>query len=274
MRSSPASGCVELLLAPALLRDRMRRPAPANSSTRAVRRAASERRLVSPERGSARTQRADLLVGGGVPVDVDGARGGVREHVAGQVPGGSSSMPSGATTRSHAAFHASTSPKARRRTPAWSRARRAGGGCRARSSSASGVPSGTARGSVPSAPAWPGACARSSLSRSATGQRGQHRRRRVGVAALLEPDEVVDAHAGQRGHLLAAEPGRPPAAVVGQPDVGGTQLLAARPEERAQVGFAHRTSMPRRPPASLAPPLPGCPPGPGLPAARMRRSAP
>ena len=37
------------------------------------------------------------------------------------------------------------------------------------------------------------------------GERGQHLGRRVDVAALLEAHEVVDAHAGERRDLLAAQ---------------------------------------------------------------------
>ena len=73
----------------------------------------------------------------------------------------------------------------------------------------------------------------------------EHRDRRVDVAALLDPREVVDAHAGQRGDLLAPEPGGAAAAVVDESDVGRTQRLAASPQERTQIRrFGHRTSVP------------------------------
>ena len=49
-------------------------------------------------------------------------------------------------------------------------------------------------------------------------ERFQHLRRRMPVAALLEPDEVVDADPGQQRQLLAPQPGRAPARALGQAD--------------------------------------------------------
>ena len=54
------------------------------------------------------------------------------------------------------------------------------------------------------------------------GECGQHRRRRVGGAALLEPGEVVDRDAGELGHLLAAQAGRAPASGRRSPTSAGS----------------------------------------------------
>ena len=74
------------------------------------------------------------------------------------------------------------------------------------------------------------------------GERGDHARRGSGVAALLEPNEVVDADAGEGGDFFSAQTRRSPASVVGQSDVGRLELLAAGAEE---LGHSrHITSMP------------------------------
>ena len=76
-------------------------------------------------------------------------------------------------------------------------------------------------------------------------QGGEHGRRRVGVAALLDADEVVDAHAGQRGDLLPAEARGATTAGVSEADVGRLQALPARPQESTQVDvLGHLPSVP------------------------------
>ena len=55
-------------------------------------------------------------------------------------------------------------------------------------------------------------------------QRGQHLFRRLRTAGLLEPDDVVDADAGQHRQLLAAQPRHPPVQPGRQPDVLGPDL--------------------------------------------------
>ena len=47
------------------------------------------------------------------------------------------------------------------------------------------------------------------------GQGGQHLRRRVGVASLLDADQVVDADTGQGGQLGSPQAGRAPPRPVG-----------------------------------------------------------
>jgi len=54
-------------------------------------------------------------------------------------------------------------------------------------------------------------------------QRGEHLGRRVGVAALLDPDQVVDAYTGQRGQLGPAQAGRAPTRALAQADLGWRQ---------------------------------------------------
>ena len=68
------------------------------------------------------------------------------------------------------------------------------------------------------------------------------------VAALLEPDVVVDAHARELGELLAPQARDAPAAVVGEPDVLRLQAGAAGTEEVAKFGHADPVwrAVPRR----------------------------
>jgi hypothetical protein len=77
------------------------------------------------------------------------------------------------------------------------------------------------------------------------GDRHQHLVGRVRVPALFEADEVVDAEAGQRRDLLAAQPRRAPAPRHPESHRGGRDALATGPQELAQLGaIGHRTSMP------------------------------
>ena len=73
------------------------------------------------------------------------------------------------------------------------------------------------------------------------GQRGEHLRRRAAVAALLEPDEVVDADAGEGGELGATKPGRAAAGADRQADVGGRHGFAPRAQERSELSDVHDT---------------------------------
>jgi hypothetical protein len=76
-------------------------------------------------------------------------------------------------------------------------------------------------------------------------ERGDDARRRLRVAALLEPDEVVDADPGERGDFFAAQTGSSPTAAVWQPYVGRLDLVAPCSEELGQR--AHPPSMPQEP---------------------------
>src|SRR5690606_3747522 len=58
--------------------------------------------------------------------------------------------------------------------------------------------------------------------------------------ALLQPGVPGDAHPGQRGDLLAAQPRRPAPASPVQPDVGRGHLGPGRPQVRAQVPARRR----------------------------------
>ncbi len=79
------------------------------------------------------------------------------------------------------------------------------------------------------------------------GQRGQHLPRRVRAAGLLQPDVVVDRHAGQLGHLLAAQPRRAPAPAPGrgQADLARAQPGSPGPQERGQLGAVGRVHVSR-----------------------------
>jgi len=54
----------------------------------------------------------------------------------------------------------------------------------------------------------------------------QHLRRRVAVAALLEPQVVIGADAGEGRDLLAAQARRPPSPVLRKPELVGGEPLA------------------------------------------------
>ena len=69
-------------------------------------------------------------------------------------------------------------------------------------------------------------------------QRLEHLRRRMPVAALLEPHEVVDADPGQQRQLLAPEAGRAAAGALGQPDLGRGDQLAPGTDEVTE-GVVH-----------------------------------
>src|SRR5690606_13251129 len=73
------------------------------------------------------------------------------------------------------------------------------------------------------------------------GERLQHLRRRVALAALLEADVVVDADAGDRGHLLAAEPGHPPVTERRQPGLLRGDPRTAGPQVVPEQVLGHRT---------------------------------
>jgi hypothetical protein len=64
------------------------------------------------------------------------------------------------------------------------------------------------------------------------------------VAALLEPDVVVGAHAGEHRHFFAAQAGHPAAGRArGQTDLFGPGQLPARPEELTQSVVRHATTV-------------------------------
>ena len=59
------------------------------------------------------------------------------------------------------------------------------------------------------------------VERQRAGERVEHLLGRMGVAALLEPDVVVDADAGEQRQLLAPQARHPAAAEVGSPTSSG-----------------------------------------------------
>jgi hypothetical protein len=78
------------------------------------------------------------------------------------------------------------------------------------------------------------------------GERSDHTCRGSGVAPLLQANQVVDAHPGERRDFLSAQTRCSPAAAVGQSDVGGLELVAAGAEE---LGHSrHVDIMPYDPP--------------------------
>jgi hypothetical protein len=88
------------------------------------------------------------------------------------------------------------------------------------------------------------------------GQGGQHLRRRVLVAALLEPRDVLDAHAGERGDLGPAQARGPPPGPGGQPHVGRRHGFPAGPEEQAELVVAHGSRVSAGPAGIVALALP------------------
>jgi hypothetical protein len=83
-------------------------------------------------------------------------------------------------------------------------------------------------------------------------QRRQHRGRRMDVSPLFEAHEIVDAHTGKRGDLLATETGRAAPPGIGKPDVARCGALTTRPKEAAELpgvgnggrSIGHRNIMP------------------------------
>ena len=102
------------------------------------------------------------------------------------------------------------------------------------------------------------------------GQRGEHLRRRSAIATLFEPDEVVDADAGEDGELGATQPGRAATGADRQADVGGRHGFAPRAQERSQLSDVHDTKCAsvrgRRRVAPVGPGLSRPPAGPRIPA--------
>jgi hypothetical protein len=81
------------------------------------------------------------------------------------------------------------------------------------------------------------------------GQRVEDRRRRVVVAALLEPDEIVGAHTGEQRKLLAAKARYTPAAETREADVLGDPLAPRAQKLAEMLGGVHhrgRYSLPQR----------------------------
>src|SRR6202022_3689521 len=68
------------------------------------------------------------------------------------------------------------------------------------------------------------------------GERGDHARRRWGVAALLEPDEVVDAEPCEGRDFFSAQTRGSAAAAVRQSDVSRLELLTAGAGEHRHKG--------------------------------------
>jgi hypothetical protein len=96
------------------------------------------------------------------------------------------------------------------------------------------------------------------------GQRGEHRLARLRAAPLLQPGVVVRGHQGEPGDLLAAQAPGPPPHAGGQPDVLGSQLLAAVPQEAGQCRSVHAVHAIRRPasePGIADPPITALCPG-------------
>src|SRR5262249_49880676 len=74
------------------------------------------------------------------------------------------------------------------------------------------------------------------------GERVEHRRRGGQVAALLEADGVVDAHACERGDLLAPQTPHPPLPAGLDTDVLGPQPRAADAQELAKLALPGHAS--------------------------------
>ena len=72
------------------------------------------------------------------------------------------------------------------------------------------------------------------------GQRGEHGGRRVGVATLLEPGEVLDADTGERRQLRPSQARRAPPRPGRQADLGGRDSLPPASQERTQLSVDHR----------------------------------
>ena len=72
------------------------------------------------------------------------------------------------------------------------------------------------------------------------GQRGEHGGRRMGVAPLLEPGEVLDTDTGERRQLRPSQAGRAPAWPGRQADLGGRHGLPPATQERTQLSVDHR----------------------------------
>ncbi len=133
------------------------------------------------------------------------------------------------TARSRAGSRRARRTSGSRRTLA-ARARRAAAGC----------PPARPRAAAASAAAGRAAdrlsryCVAVAIEPEHAGQRLEHLRRRVAVAALLEPQVVVGADAGEGRDLLAAQARRPPDAHDAQPRVGGVHQLAPRTQVLAE----------------------------------------
>src|SRR5205814_2024782 len=93
-------------------------------------------------------------------------------------------------------------------------------------------------------------------------------RRRLQVAALLQPGVVVDAQPGQLGDLLPAQPGRAPRPGQRQAQLARVDPLPAGPQEGGELpaqllavlgGCVHRLILACVAPASLGPAIPGSP---------------
>ena len=79
-----------------------------------------------------------------------------------------------------------------------------------------------------------------SASSRGAGERVEDLLGRVPVAALLEPDVVVDAHAGEQRELLAPKAGDPAAPKSGSPTSSGrTSARRARRNSPRRLGVAH-----------------------------------
>jgi hypothetical protein len=96
------------------------------------------------------------------------------------------------------------------------------------------------------------------------GQRGEHLLARLRPALLLQPGVVVRGHRGERGDLLAPQAPGPAPRPGGQPDILGSQLLPAVPQEPGQCRSVHVVYGIRRPehePGIADPPITALCPG-------------
>jgi hypothetical protein len=71
------------------------------------------------------------------------------------------------------------------------------------------------------------------------GQRAEQLGRGLTAAALFEAYDVVHRHAGERGHLFAAQAGGAAAGAVGDADLGRADRLAAAAQEVGELVTLH-----------------------------------
>ena len=115
---------------------------------------------------------------------------------------------------------------------------------------------------------WRGSPGSSSAEAQRRGQGRDDLGRRVLVAALLEPDQVVDADAGERGQLGAPQAGGCAGGADGQADLGGRRRLARARRKWPTLSSSTAPSLPA--PGRSGWPCQGHsrPASPGLPAGR------
>ncbi len=89
------------------------------------------------------------------------------------------------------------------------------------------------------------------------GERGGHLLGGLRAAPLFKARVVVGGHAGEPGHLFAAQSRRAPAWTAGQTDILGAQRLTPPPQEVRQFRSVHAPMMAAARPAIQGPPIHG-----------------